>query len=270
MSSFTKRVIVIIPARNENKFLANTLEALREQILKPYKIIVINDGSTDNTADIARRYGVIVLDLVNRGFRATGHPILANVINKGLEQILNDECHYIMILGADHIIPSNYISTIVSTMEVNKSLVIASGTLKGEPQRDRSPRGSGRIIKYTFWKKFGLQYPSWYGFESYLVYKALIESYEVKVLRNMIGWSQRPTGKTTNYISYGKAMRALGYHPLYAIGRIILTCKCNPIRSIQMLFGYLNLSVKKYDIAQDVKKLQFTEIKKRISSKLKY
>ena len=173
-----------------------------------------------------------------------------------------------MILGADHIISSDYISKIIKIMEENSLLVVASGIIKGEPQRDTSPRGSGRIIKYSFWKKLGLQYPSWYGFESYIVYKALVDSYQTKVVRDAISWSQRPTGKTTNYKSYGKAMRALGYHPLYALGRIILTLKHNPKGAIEMLFGYSDLLVKKYDIASDVHKLQLKEIKQKIASKL--
>lgn len=269
MKNKEKKIIALIPARNENKFLENTLNALTKQTLVPHKIIVINDGSTDNTSDIAKKFNVNVIELEDRGFRATGQPVLANVINKGLENVLTDECQYIMILGADHILSQNYISKIISIMEENESLVIASGIIHGESQSDDSPRGSGRIIKYDFWKKLGLQYPSWYGFESYIVYKALVKSYQVKVIRDAIGWSQRPTGKTTNYNSYGKAMRALGYHPLYAIGRIILTLKNNPKEAVKMTLGYLDFSIKKYDIASDVSKLQLIEIKRKIISTFK-
>jgi glycosyltransferase involved in cell wall biosynthesis len=265
-----KRIIVIIPARNESKFLGHTLDALKKQTLIPYRIILVNDGSTDDTSDIARKFNVEVFDIDDRGFRATGQPSLANVINKGLENIQDNECQYVMILGADHIIPVDYISKIVTIMEKNNLLVIASGVIKGESQRDTSPRGSGRIIKYDYWKKLGLRYPSWYGFESYIVYKALVDSYQVKVVRDAIGWSQRPTGKTTNYKSYGKAMRALGYHPLYLLGRIILTLKHNPKGAFKMILGYSDLSIKKYDIASDVNKLQFIEIKRKIISKFRF
>jgi glycosyltransferase involved in cell wall biosynthesis len=264
-----KKINIIIPARNECNFLGSTLAALKQQTLQPHRILVVNDGSTDNTHEIALKYNVEVIDLEDRGFRATGWPILADVINKGLENISDDDCLYVMILGADHIIPPDYISKIVQIMEENDSIVIASGVIRGESQRDTAPRGSGRIIKYEFWKKLGLRYPSWYGFESYIVYKALVDSYQVRVVRDAISWSQRPTGKTTNYRSYGKAMQALGYHPLYALGRIILTFKNNQKDAIQMIFGYFDLSIKKYDIASDVGKLQFNEIIRKIKSKFK-
>jgi len=265
LKNIEKKIIVIIPARNETEFLDNTLDALKKQIHSPHRIILVNDGSTDDTSEIAKKFHTEVFDLDDRGFRATGEPVLANVINKGLDNIFENECEYIMILGADHVIPPNYISEIIAIMEKDNLLVIASGVIKGEFQSNNSPRGSGRIIKYDFWKKLGLRYPSWYGFETYVVYKALVNCYKVQVVKEMVSWSQRPTGTTTNYKSYGKAMRALGYHPVYALGRIILTFKHTINGAIKMALGYLDLSVKKYDIAPDVHKLQSKQLRKKLS-----
>ena len=268
MRDIDKKIIGIIPARNESDFLRKTLDGLKNQTLPLTRIILVNDGSTDDTADIAKKFDVEILNLKNRGFRATGEPVLAEVINKGLKTIRENECQYIMILGADHVLSSDYVSRIVKEME-NNDLVIASGIINGESQRDTSPRGSGRIVRYDFWKKNGLEYPCWYGFESYLVYKALIEDYRISVVRSVNSWSQRKTGKTTNYKNYGKAMRALGYHPLYAMGRILFTFFKNPKSSIDMFIGFLDFSVKKYDIAPDVHALQSIQLKQKLFPKFK-
>ncbi len=258
------KTTVIIPARNESNFLGSTLDALKLQTFQSDRIIVVNDGSTDNTSDVAKSFNVDVIDLPDRGYRATGKPILADVINKGLESIKNNECKYVMILGSDHVLSPDYISKIIEIMEQDDQIVIASGIIKGEPQRDTSPRGSGRVVRYDYWKKLGLRYPSGYGFESYIVYKALVDCFNVRVIRNASSWSQRPTGKTTNYRNYGKAMRSLGYHPLYAMGRIALTLKHNPKNAIHMTLGYFERNTKKYDIASKVCKFQSGEIKKKI------
>lgn len=58
---------VVIPAYNEEERIKNTLRALKP-IKAIKKIIVVNDGSTDNTAALAREEGAFVLDLnPNRG-----------------------------------------------------------------------------------------------------------------------------------------------------------------------------------------------------------
>jgi glycosyltransferase involved in cell wall biosynthesis len=61
-------ISVVIPAHNAEKYLAEALESVRSQAFSDYEIIVIDDGSTDRTAEIASRYdGVVLLSQSNRG-----------------------------------------------------------------------------------------------------------------------------------------------------------------------------------------------------------
>ncbi|WP_434578552.1 glycosyltransferase [Thermoanaerobacterium thermosaccharolyticum] len=55
------KVSVIIPARNEEKNLPYILESLKKQTYLPYEVIVVDDFSSDKTAEIAKSYGVKVL-----------------------------------------------------------------------------------------------------------------------------------------------------------------------------------------------------------------
>ncbi|MDI6846449.1 MAG: glycosyltransferase family A protein, partial [Candidatus Saccharicenans sp.] len=55
-------ISVIIPARNEANNLAILLESLKEQSIKPEEIIVVDDNSEDETAEIARKAGVRVIN----------------------------------------------------------------------------------------------------------------------------------------------------------------------------------------------------------------
>ncbi len=54
-------VNVIIPARNEEHNLPTLLRSLASQRVKPLEIIVVDDGSTDRTAEIARQLGATVI-----------------------------------------------------------------------------------------------------------------------------------------------------------------------------------------------------------------
>jgi glycosyltransferase involved in cell wall biosynthesis len=78
-------VAVIIPAYNAERFLDETLESVRAQTAPPSEIIVVDDGSTDRTAEVACRHHVTVLSQPNTGpsaarnaaIRHTGQPWVA-------------------------------------------------------------------------------------------------------------------------------------------------------------------------------------------------
>jgi len=69
-STYKPRVSIIVPAYNEEKVLARTLEALIEADYADKEIIVIDDGSKDNTYSVASefsRHGVKVVRRLNGG-----------------------------------------------------------------------------------------------------------------------------------------------------------------------------------------------------------
>jgi 4,4'-diaponeurosporenoate glycosyltransferase len=55
------QVSVIIPARNESSNIPHLLLSLAAQSLKPQEVIVVDDGSTDDTAEVARRHDATVM-----------------------------------------------------------------------------------------------------------------------------------------------------------------------------------------------------------------
>ena len=58
---------VVVPARKEAKFLPGTLRALERQTKAPAEVIVVDNGSRDQTAEIARAWGATVLHCPERG-----------------------------------------------------------------------------------------------------------------------------------------------------------------------------------------------------------
>lgn len=53
---------IIIPARNEAHNLPKLLESITSQQIKPLEVLVVDDGSSDGTADVARRFGAGVVN----------------------------------------------------------------------------------------------------------------------------------------------------------------------------------------------------------------
>ncbi|MCI1688294.1 glycosyltransferase family 2 protein [Schleiferilactobacillus harbinensis] len=101
------RFLVLIPAHNEEAVLGATLANLK-QIDYPralYRIVVISDQSTDETAAIARQFGAQVIDTNRRLFRRVGVGKPA-ALQYGLDTLANTgqlrAADYVLVLDADN------------------------------------------------------------------------------------------------------------------------------------------------------------------------
>ena len=104
-------VSVIIPAYNYGKYIAETLESVFKQSVLPLEIIVVDDGSTDNTFDIVAEYPVTYIYQNNKG--------LAVARNTGIKYAKGK---YIMSVDADDILRPDCIKEHLALAD-EKSLV---------------------------------------------------------------------------------------------------------------------------------------------------
>lgn len=234
------KVGVVIPAKNEEKVLPETLQNLFNQTLKPKVVVLVNDGSTDNTADIARQFGCVVVNLPKRDESVIGLPRFAAVKNAGLSVLGTEDLDYIMILDADHKLPADYLERIVERMSRKTNLVVASGVIKGEKSARTAVRDSGRVIKVSFWKLIGQAFPEEYGGESWILCKALQMGYDVESFDDIVS-EARPTSLSwKKCFGEGKSMKALGYFWINALWRCFQTFLRDQLAGIAMALGYFS------------------------------
>ncbi|MEO6860501.1 MAG: glycosyltransferase family A protein, partial [Microcoleus sp.] len=55
----TKNVSVVIPSYNSTQFLPEAIESVLEQSYPPFEVIVVDDGSTDETKEVCDRYPTV-------------------------------------------------------------------------------------------------------------------------------------------------------------------------------------------------------------------
>ena len=106
-------VSIAIPAYNAEEWIGHTLESAVGQTWPRKEIIVVNDGSTDRTAEIAKRFASKQLKVVsteNRGLSAA--------VNHALRQCQGD---YIQELDSDDLLAPNKIEVQLAALQETDS-----------------------------------------------------------------------------------------------------------------------------------------------------
>jgi Glycosyl transferase family 2 len=240
------RYWVVVVTRNGAANLPRTLGSLLDQSCAAKRITVVDDGSTDRTQNILRRYtrinhNLFVFTKPNRGYDIRRVP--AN-INLAWVENADLATEYFMISGDDCVYPRDYAAFLLARMNANTQLVVASGrpTTGGHQLQEHSPSGSGRMIRSSFWREVGGAYPLRAGWETWLLYKARERGRQVQLFDNLTYEHARPRGTGHQFVYWGAAMGTLGYERLYAFGRImrnILIRSVGVTGSVNMLRGYI-------------------------------
>jgi len=102
-------VSVVIPCFNYGRFLSQAVDSVLAQTLAPQELVIVNDGSTDDTLAIAQSYAdqhdhIRVLDITNRD--------MPNALNAGL--IALSPVDRVAILDADNWLELNYLAATCS------------------------------------------------------------------------------------------------------------------------------------------------------------
>ncbi|MFA6457026.1 MAG: glycosyltransferase [Bacteroidota bacterium] len=146
-------VSVIIPARNEEQNIGQCLKALQEQNypIDKYSIIVIDDQSTDRTADIVRsmaKHSRVPITLLHSDITSTIRSPKIRAMTLGIQHSLSE---IIITTDADCIASPNWIRSINSYFEEQVG-VVTGLTVYGKDER-LSPLFSGvqflDFISYT-------------------------------------------------------------------------------------------------------------------------
>lgn len=89
------RISVVMPAYNAEAYLSQAIDSVVSQVGADFELILVDDGSTDSTARIAREYG----DRLNYYYRENGG--VAEALNTGIAQARGE---YVALVGADDVL----------------------------------------------------------------------------------------------------------------------------------------------------------------------
>ncbi len=216
----------LVLTRNGGEMIQPTIESIIKQTVPPKKIFILDDGSTDVTPLLLRgvrsKYGerVTIVTLEDRGYDIRR---VAENINTGIESAKKAEIatRYLMISGDDCVYPQHYCEYILNKMNGNQRIVVASGDIEGVRHPDETPRGAGRFIRTSFLSRVGGYFPPYYGYEGWILQKALQLGYTIMNYPKARYRHLRRMGEKHKFKDWGLAMKCLGYYPLEVLYRFV-------------------------------------------------
>lgn len=168
---------MLVPAFNEAETIADTISSLQNQTVQPVEIIVIDDCSTDDTAEVARRMGATVIrPAVNTGSKAGAQ-------NYALGDVTTE---FTMAIDADTTVASDAIERFLKVM-ADKSVSAACGFVV--PRHVRTVWERGRYVEYLL--AFAFYKPIQDYFTKPLIASGCFSIYRTEVLLAHQGWRTR-------------------------------------------------------------------------------
>lgn len=235
--------VIITPAYNEGDFIRATIESATSQTIVPIKWVIVDDGSTDFTAEIIKQYekDYEFIEYYKRVREAKQSYYESNVcaILEGYERVKKLNFDYLAILDADIKLCKNYYEEIFKRFEANKSLGIATGTylesvngrlMEALIDRRSTPKGL-QVFRRACYEQIGGYIPCKNGGEDSCA----------EIMARMHGWQtwsfpeikaihQKPVGTADgksilhSRFNQGLTDYGLGTHPIFMLAKCLRRC----------------------------------------------
>ncbi len=252
--------VLISPSRNEARFIEETLRSVVGQTVRPLKWVIVNDGSTDDTADIVAKYTTKYdwIELVNRPARKERHFAgKVEAFKAGMERVKDLPYEIIGNLDADVTLDADHFSFLLSKFSQDPRLGVA-GTVFREPGGYNSGTdsfegqsyvsGQCQIFRRQCFEEIGGYIPSKAGGIDWMaVTTARMIGWNTRSFREKSFFHHRPLGtaergKVGSAFAYGKKDYILGGHPLWQMFRSIYRMKQRPylVAGAALFAGYVS------------------------------
>jgi glycosyltransferase involved in cell wall biosynthesis len=249
--------VLVTPARNEEAFLENTIRSVIAQTVVPKRWVIVSDGSTDRTDEIARHYAVqhSWMELIrmpehaDRQFAAKVHCFRA-----GYERVRDLEFDIVGNLDADLTFEPDYVEYLLAKFSENPQLGVAGTPFVEGPSSTYDYRftniehvsGACQLFRRECFESIGGYTPikgggiDWVAVTTARMKGWQTRTFTEKTLRHhRIMGTGRASPLGARY-SLGQQDYYLGNHPLWQLSRMFYQMKFRPyiVGGLALFWGY--------------------------------
>lgn len=266
--------LLITACKNEEDNLPGLIESIVSQTIRPILWVIIDDGSTDNTFQLAKNASqknnwIKIIQITDQLKRDLGLH-LAKITQQGFDFAIEYcfdkgiEYHYLGNVDGDLILEDSFYNKMLKKFQDDLDLGIASGEtrytingklidVKGLP--DDEPSGGHMLIKRKCFEDCnGIPYS--YSYDSVLKAKARLMGWKTKRFKDILATESRDFGNADGYIKgflqMGQSSYYLNLHPIHIFARgIMKTFKMPYYGGIIYIIGYLYSVIKRDSQIED-------------------
>ena len=250
------KYVLITPAHNEERFIRKTLESMAAQTLLPERWIIVNDGSTDKTGDIAADYAQRFpwIQVVHRSPRLDRHfGAKVHAFNAGLERVGSLDFDVIGNLDADISFDPGYLEFLMKKFAEDPRLGVAGtpftedggyDTARDSFEGENHVAGGCQLFRRRCFEDVGgyIANPGG-GVDWIAVTTARMKGWKTRSFAEKRFHHYRTLGtagrsRVAASFSYGEKDYYLGGSPLWQLFRVAYRATKQPLDGAALLAGY--------------------------------
>jgi glycosyltransferase involved in cell wall biosynthesis len=261
---YAMKYVLVTPARNEEAFIEKTLNSVTMQTLLPERWIIVDDGSTDRTAEIVMRYSdrfpwIELLQRPQRLDRSFAGKVYA--FNAGLERVACLPFDVIGNLDADLSFDPGYLEFLMRKFSEDPKLGVAGtpftedgyDSARDSFEGENHVAGGCQLFRRRCFEDVGGYIPNPAGGIDWIAVTAA----------RMKGWKTRsfPEKRFHHYrtlgtaeksswsasFSYGEKDYYLGGSPLWQLFRVAYRTTKRPVEGLALLTGYCSAAIRRIE-----------------------
>jgi poly-beta-1,6-N-acetyl-D-glucosamine synthase len=250
------RYIVISPVKNEERYIAKTLESMVKQTFLPSVWIIVDDGSTDRTAEVVQHYSqahsfIRLLRLEHTNCRATGTAEV-RAFKAGLEAVRGLPYDFVVKFDGDLSFEPDYFERLLAYFANDPHLGIASGVYRERfgtswevvPMPPYHASGASKVVRRECFEEIG-GFLEQRGWDTVDEIRSMARGWKTTHFCDlqMKHWKPEGTGMgwlKTNFM-HGEIHYRTGGGLLFFLLKAAhrITCRPYALGALALLWGYL-------------------------------
>ena len=257
------KYVLITPAHNEEAFIEKTLGSMSAQTLLPERWIIVDDGSSDRTAEIIQRYARRFrwIELVQRPPRLDrDFAGKVHAFNAGLEYVQSLSFDVIGNLDADLSFEPDYLEFLIRKFAADPRLGVAGtpfteddgyDTVRDSFEGENHVAGGCQLFRRRCFEDVGGYIPNPAGGIDWIaVTTARMKGWRTRSFPEKRFHHHRALGTAGKNswaagFSYGEKDYCLGGSPLWQLFRVAYRTTKQPMDGLALLFGYCWAAIRR-------------------------